>query len=251
MKVITRGEGKPEITVIGSLHGDEPAGKKAIETILEEEIEFKKPVKFIIANEEALEQDERYLEVDINRSFPGDPESSLHEEQLAAEILQEIGETKVLDIHTTHSHPEPFAVIKSMDDEIIELVRSSNVKNAVYFPTQSGNIQEFITGVTIETGYQRTDQAVENAVKVIKNFLASHGAIEADYTRSEPEIFEYFETVEGDWKFQAENFQKVEKGEDYAEKDGKTLVAEEDFYPVLMSTNGYDGHLGYKAKKIS
>lgn len=251
MKVFTRGKGTPQITVVGSLHGDEPAGKKAIEKILEKDIEFKKPVKFIIANEEALEQDQRYLETDINRSFPGDLESNLHEEQLAAKILQEIGDAKVLDLHTTHSYPEPFAVIKSMDNEVIDLVKTTNVKNAVYFPTKSGNIQEFTTGVTVETGYQGTEQAAENAIEVIKNFLAAHEAIEADYTISEPDVFEYIETVEGDWEFQAANFQKVKEGDVYAEKEGKTLVAEEDFYPVLMSTNGYEGHLGYKAKKAN
>lgn len=250
MKVTTKGKGQPELTVIGSLHGDEPAGKKAIEKILQSDIEFLKPVKFIIANEEALEEDERYLETDINRSFPGNPESSLHEERLAAEILEEIGDTKVLDIHTTHSYPEPFAVIKSTEDEVLDLVKASNVENAVYFPTQSGNIQEFITGVTIETGYQGTEKAAENAVDTITNFLAAHDAIDQDYSVSEPEIFEYTDTVEGDWEFKAENFQKVKKGEVFAEKEGETLVADTDFYPVLMSTNGYDGHLGYKAKKL-
>ncbi|MFQ3308567.1 MAG: succinylglutamate desuccinylase [Candidatus Nanohaloarchaea archaeon] len=250
MKATTKGQGQPELTVIGSLHGDEPAGMKAIEKILQTDIEFLKPVKFIIANEEALEEEERYLKTDINRSFPGNPESNIHEERLAAELLEEIGDTKVLDIHTTHSYPEPFAVIKSTEDEVIELVNACNVENAVYFPTQSGNIQEFVTGVTIETGYQRTEKAAENAVDTIKNFLAYHGAIDQDYSTSEPRIFEYTETVEGDWTFKAENFQKVKKGEVYAEKDGESLVADHDFYPVLMSTNGYEGHLGYKAKKL-
>jgi hypothetical protein len=56
--------------------------------------------------------------------------------------------------------------------------------------------------------------------------------------------------VEGDWRFKAENFELVEKGEVYAVKEGEKLEAEEDFYPVLMSTNGYNGQLGYKAEKI-
>jgi len=250
MKVVTRGEGKPRITVIGSIHGDEPAGKKAIETILDSDLEFRKPVKFIIVNEEALEQDERYLESDLNRSFPGNPERDEHEERLAAELLEEIGDSTVLDIHTTHSYPDPFAVIKSKDQETIELVEKSDVDYAVHFPTRSGNIQEFVTGVTVETGYQGSEEAAENAVEVIKNFLAAQEVIEEDYQRSNPEVFEYLETVEGNWEFKAENFKKVEEGEVYAEKNGAKLEAEEAFYPVLMSTNGYDGHLGYKACKL-
>lgn len=249
MKVFTRGEGLPEITIIGSLHGDEPAGQKAIQRILNSELEFQKPVKFIIANEEALAKNERYLEADVNRSFPGDPQSNIHEEKLASEILEEVGDTTVLDIHTTHSYPDPFAVIKSKKEDIIDLVRISNVENAVYFPSRSGNIQEFVTGLTVETGLQGTEEAADNAVKVIKNFLAAQDVIERDYASSDPEIFEYFETVEGNWTFEAENFQKVEKGEVYATRDEEKLVAEQSFYPVLMSTNGYEGQLGYKAHK--
>lgn len=250
MKVITRGNGTPQITVIGSLHGDEPAGKKAIQKILESDLEFVKPVKFIIANEKALEKDERFLDVDINRSFPGNPGSDLHEERLAAEVLEEVGDTEVLDLHTTHSYPEPFAVVKNLGEDVIELLESANVENAAYFPNDSGNIQEFVTGVTVEIGTQHSETAVENGVKVIKNFLASCGAIKSDFETSDPDVYRYYETVEGNWEFKAENFQKVSKGEVYAEKDGETLVAEEEFYPVLMSTNGYDGHLGYKARRM-
>ena len=31
MKVTEKGNGEPELVIVGSLHGDEPAGKKAIE----------------------------------------------------------------------------------------------------------------------------------------------------------------------------------------------------------------------------
>lgn len=250
MEVKKRGEGESEITVIGSIHGDEPAGKKAIEKFLEEEPDFRKPVKFIIANEKALEKDERYLETDLNRSFPGNSDSDLHEEKLAARILEEIVDSTVLDIHTTQSYPEPFATLKDTDEHTIELVKAANVDRAIYFPNNSGTLTGYVDGIIVEAGYQKSEQAVENAVGAIRNFLAYHGAIDEDYQTSEPEIYRYTETVDGDWKFEAENFKPVRKGEVYAVKEGKELEAEEDFYPVLMSTNGYEGQLGYKAEKI-
>lgn len=250
MKVHTRGEGEPEITVVGSIHGDEPAGSKAIERILGKNLNFKKTVKFIIANQKALEQDERYLDADLNRSFPGDKQSELHEERLAAEILEEIGDSTVLDLHTTHSYQEPFATLKDTDEETLELVKASNVEKAVYFPNDSGTLSGYVEGLIVETGYQKSDQAVENAVDTIRNFLAYNGAVDENYETSEPEIYRYEETVEGNWRFKAKNFERVEKGEIYAVRDGKTLEAEQDFYPVLMSTSGYDGQLGYKAERI-
>ncbi|MFB6147588.1 MAG: succinylglutamate desuccinylase/aspartoacylase family protein [Candidatus Nanohaloarchaea archaeon] len=104
MRINRLGDGKAEYTVVGSLHGDEPCGKKAIERFLSEDWEVKKPVKFIVANEEALERGVRYIDNDINRVFPGDPESDRHEEQLASEVMREVVGTRVLDIRHCLGH---------------------------------------------------------------------------------------------------------------------------------------------------
>lgn len=250
MKVEKRGKGEPEFTVVGSIHGDEPAGKKAIERILDSDLEFKKSVKFIIANEKALEAGKRFLEADLNRSFPGDKNSDKHEERLAAELLEEIGNSKVLDIHTTHSFDKPFASTESLEKPYLEMIEASGAEYVVKFEEGSGTLTEFVNGLVVEAGMQHSEEAVENAVNVIENFLAYFGAIESDFTVSDPELFVQQEKVEGDWKFLKENFQKVEKGEVYARREDEELIAKEDFYPVLMSTNGYEGVLGHKASKL-
>lgn len=252
MKVEEVGNGSPEVTIVGSMHGDEPAGKKAIENILDKKLEFQKPVRFLIANEEALKEDTRYLEKDLNRSFPGDSESEFHEERLAAEILSEVKDSIVLDIHTTMSYPEPFATVKQVNQETVELLKAANVDKAVSFEEgDSGSMTESVDrGIVVEAGRQKSEQAVENAEEIILNFLAYFGAIDREFQTSDPDFFRYYETVEGDWEFKAENFKLVEEGEVYAERKGEKLIAEEDFYPVLMSTNGYEGQLGYKSRKI-
>ena len=250
MKVIKKGEGEPELVVVGSVHGDEPAGKKAIEKILQEDIEFRKPVKFIIANEKALEEGERSLEADLNSSFPGDPDSDLHEERLAAEITEHVEDRIVVDLHTTRSTEDAFVNIKNLEEETKELVKASGVENSACFPSESGVLIEMASSaILVETGPQGTENAAKKSFEVLKNFLSCRGFIEGECSRSDPTFFRYFETVEGDWEFQAENFQKVGKGEVYAKRGDEELVAEEDFYPVLMSTNGYEGKLGYKAHK--
>lgn len=249
MEVTKLGEGKAEYAVVGSVHGDEPCGKKAINRFIERDYDLKQPVKFIIANEEALEDNQRFLDTDLNRSFPGDNASDKHEERLAAKILEEIKGKKVLDIHTTRSYPEPFATFTELNGVTKQILESSGVKNAVLFPEESGTLHEQIDGIVIEAGYQGTEEAVENAYNLIVNFLASEDIIDAEFKRSDPNIYEYYETVEGDWEFLGENFRKVKEGEIFAENGAKKLEAEEDFYPVLMSTDGYEGMLGFKAKK--
>ncbi len=251
MKKFLKGEGEPELVVVGSIHGDEPAGKNAIQKILDEDTEFRKPVKFLVANEEALEKGERFLDRDLNDSFPGDPDSSQHEEQLAAEITDEIEGKTVLDLHTTRSTDEPFATMKDTDERTVEMLENTGVKRGICFPSNSGVlIEQASNGLIVETGIQGTEKAEKDAYRILKNFLAAEGAIKEEYETSEPELYRYLETVEGNWKFEAENFQKVEEGEAYASRNGDELVASESFYPVLMSTDGYEGKLGYKAEKI-
>lgn len=250
MKVFKRGEGDPEFTIIGSMHGDEPAGKKATEKVLEKDYSYQKPVKFIIANEEALKKDKRYLDSDLNRVFPGDKDSKNREEKLAAQIIEEVGDSKVLDIHTTYSFERPFASTKSFEDPEMEMIKASGSEYAVKFDEEGGTLTDFVPGIVVETGLQKSDQAVQNAVDVIENFLAYFSIIDADFQASNPELFIHEEEIEGDWEFLKENFQEVGEGEVFAQMGDQKLVAEESFYPVLMSTNGYEGILGHKASKL-
>lgn len=252
MKVIEKGDGEPELVVVGSVHGDEPAGKKAINRLLEEDHEFNKPVKFIIANEKALEKNVRYTEVDLNSSFPGNPDSDLYEERLAAKITEHTEGQKVIDLHTTKSTEEPFVNVKNLEEETREMVRDTGVNNSVCFPEDSGVLMETASkAVLVETGPQGTERAAEKSLEVLKNFLSCQGVINGKCERNDPDFFRYLDTVEGDWIFEAENFKKVESGEIYASKEiGEVLEAERDFYPVLMSTNGYNGKLGYMAEKV-
>ncbi|MFB6193301.1 MAG: succinylglutamate desuccinylase/aspartoacylase family protein, partial [Candidatus Nanohaloarchaea archaeon] len=249
MKVYTRGTGRPEYAVTGLVHGDEPAGRRAIEKFLEEDHEFRKPVKFVVANEKAAELGERYVDDDLNRVFPGDSGSDSHEKRLASRIMEEVEGLKLLDLHTTRSYPQPFATFSNKNEVTEDLLRSVGVPNAVHFPDDSGTLNEQVNGLVVETGFQGTAMAAENALGVLKNFLAAQNVIDLEYGRLRPEIFRHFETVEGNWRFTARNFRKVREGEIYARKEDKVLKAEKDFYPVLMSGNGYSDMLGFKAKK--
>ncbi|MFB6175018.1 MAG: succinylglutamate desuccinylase/aspartoacylase family protein [Candidatus Nanohalobium sp.] len=251
MRKFLKGEGEPELVVVGAIHGDEPAGKNAIERVLNEDIKFQRPVKFIVANQEALEKEERFVDRDLNDSFPGDPDSSQHEERLAAEITEEVKGKTVIDLHSTRSTSEPFATMKDTDEKTVELLKHSGVERGICFPSNSGVlIEQASNGLIVETGVQGTENAEKDAYRILKNFLAAEQVIEESYTTSEPELYRYIGTVEGDWRFEAENFRKVEKGETYASRKNDELVASESFYPVLMSTDGYEGKLGYKAEKI-
>jgi|APHM01.1.fsa_nt_gi hypothetical protein len=156
---------------------------------------------------------------------------------------------KVLDIHTTRSNVTPFAIIAGEDRRTLEILKELSFERAANFPDVDEALISQQGAVSVEFK-QYADESVEKAYQAIVNFLAGEAAIEGKSDTEKPEMFEVFDTEEGSgYEFLASNFQEVEEGEVYAEKENSQKVAERDFYPVLMSTDGYDDMIGFKADK--
>ncbi len=89
-----------KVLVIGGMHGNEPLGIDLVKKIRDSPLAN---VETLIANKNALENNVRFLEEDLNRSFPGDINSQVYELKRPAEILKVANEFDiVLDFHNTH-----------------------------------------------------------------------------------------------------------------------------------------------------
>ena len=248
MKTEVLGEGEPEYAVLACVHGDEKSGWKAIQKLKNSDYEIKKPLKLVLANEKAFERDQRFVDVDMNRVFPGDPESDRYEERVAAELLEEVGDLKIIDLHSTASEDAPFAIVEYPSETQLEMLRSLGLEEVADM-THVGAKNPELEFVAVEVS-EKSEDPGEDAFEILRNFLAAEGVIEAEYSKSQPEIFEVYETEEGaGFEFTAENFSKVVEGEVFAEKEDEKKVAEEDFYPVLMSNDGYENMVGFKSEK--
>jgi predicted deacylase len=247
LKVIEKGCGRPEIAVVACMHGDELCGKEAVDRFLESEFEVERPVKFIVANEEAIENGERFIDTDLNRCFPGDPESGSHEERLAAKLMEELEGLKSITLHSMKEFGEMFCLVNAVDED---LVAAPGVEKAVdVAPLDKDSVEKYLDAVSVEVGEVGSDEASENAYEVLLNFLAYFNVIDREKPDGRPELFEMYEAVPGSYEFLAENFEKVEEGEKYAESEEEELRAEEAFYPILMSSDGYDEILGFRGRK--
>ncbi|MFB6116698.1 MAG: succinylglutamate desuccinylase/aspartoacylase family protein [Candidatus Nanosalina sp.] len=252
MRTEVLGDGEPEYAVVSCLHGNETCGWKAIQRLKEKEIEIEKPVKLVMANEKAYKADERYIDADANRSFPGSSDSEVHEEKLAARLLEELEGMKILDIHSTNSREAPFGVVIGPDDVQVELARSAGVERLVDMEFIGGNGLGAYTDCVVVELSKAEGEPVDEAYEVLRNFLAAEGVIQGEYEKTDPEVFEvYMSDGDGHEEFLGKNFSLVEEGEVYARKeDGTELIADEDFYPILMSKEGYPGiRLGFRARK--
>lgn len=257
--ITDRGDGEPIAAIVGGVHGDEPSGVNAVRSLLADEsngsLRLSAPARFIIANPPAVADGERSLEVDMNRSFPGDPAGRL-EERLAAIVCEAVADIPTLALHATHSSGTPFAFAAPSDPKAVELACSLSVPNLVLAEGgEIGSLSACGTVVTVEAGKQGSQSAIGHARLISEEFLTAVGALEGTPAQNTPRVFEIGPEIErpaGDiFEVLVENFTRVEAGDPFAAVDGCELVAEEPFYPVLLSADGYDDILGFRGKKVA
>lgn len=258
MYVEQLGTGDPELAVVGGIHGDEPCGEYAVRTLLEERPHVQRPVKFVVANEEARDRNQRYVDTDLNRAFPGDPDAATHEERLAAAIAAEIRGCTVLGLHSTQSYDGIFALV----DEIGPMARSICPRLSIDAVVETESADEgriFAVApdtIEIECGHQGTAQAAENAVQVTREFLAATGALPdgGEIRREDVPVFRLRGPIPkraaDTYDVYVSNFEEVTAGEVFAAVDDENVVAEEPFHPVLLSSHGYEDVFGYRAERV-
>ena len=256
MRVETLGEGEPEVAVVGGIHGDEPCGPRAIEAFLRDPPPVERPVKFVVANEEALSRNLRYVEEDLNRAFPGDPDGETHESRLAHDLLSEIRGLTVFSIHSTQSYGKPFGLCERLDTLARSVVPQLSVEALVETDRFSdGRLIEYPDVLEVEAGLQGTDEAAENARALIGEFLAAVGATgEEPRPRRDVPVYRMARVVPKApaerYEVYVDNFTRVDAGERYAAADGEVLYAEEPFYPILMSPYGYEDVFGFVGELV-
>lgn len=263
MEIHRLGEGTPEVAVVAGIHGDEPCGIRAVERLLADEAAVERPVKLIVANEEAVAAGERYVEEDLNRAFPGDPDGETHESRLAHVLAREVQGCTVLALHSTQSSAEPFAVIDTVDAIARSLAPRLPVDVLIETDEYTdGRLIEHAHTIEVECGLQGTERAAENAYWLARAFLAATGAVPAPTAedaldaaeRTEVEVFRLRKPIPkppaDSYEVYAANFSAVGAGDRFAAADGEDLTADADFYPVLLSAEGYEEIFGYAADRV-
>lgn len=89
-----------KILVIGGMHGNEPLGIKLVELFKNNKVQN---IDSVIANEIAVKTNQRFVNTDLNRSFPGDINNLQFETRRAAELIELCKSYDiVLDFHNTY-----------------------------------------------------------------------------------------------------------------------------------------------------
>lgn len=245
------GDGDPDIAVVGGIHGDEPSGVRAIRHVLDKRPTLQRPVKLVLGNPAAAVTHRRYLDVDMNRAFPGDPTADERERRLAAELRAELEGCVVLSIHSTHSAIDPLAFVSGDHPDAQALASRLPVANVVnHDPAVDGAFTSCEHVVSVEAGRQVTERATKNATKLVQAFLRLTEALPGEPTTGDPEFYtlenEVAKPADEECQLLVENFEPVEAGTTYAETSDDEFVADDSFYPILMSETGYEDIFGYR-----
>lgn len=260
MRIIEKGYGEPKISLIGGIHGDEPSGEQIItyldENIAETDVQ-NGTLQLIIANEAALQQDKRYIESDINRSFSiGNPHN--REEHLAQKLIFYLSDSDyVLALHSSQSAPPPFAMYSNINQEIKKIMNHLPIHYAV----NTGQLGERETtldskianAVTVEVGKQHSQQAIETGKEIADQFIQIFDLIDKPPYNTQPKQTE-IQHIIAERELRKEgsnpnvyykNFQEIPKNAIIAEDSGITHRATTDNKtPILLSETGYTNIFG-------
>jgi len=270
MRVEQLGEGEPEVAIVGGIHGDEPCGVAAVEGLIEERPAVERPVALVVANEEAVAAQRRYVETDLNRSFPGAADGESLEHRLAHELGTVVADCMTLALHSTQSYGGMFVLVDEVRDLQRRICPQLSVDALVETGHAEGRIFESVPDtVEVECGYQGSAAATVNAHRVAREFLVATDALpesalesgtgadapgKRDLPRTDLPVFRLGDpvpkTAADEYEVFVRNFEEVLAGESFAAADGEAVVAEEDFHPVLMSPYGYEDVFGYTAERV-
>jgi len=218
------------IAIVVCLHGNEPYG-------LEVKDKLPSALPVFIGNPKAIENNVRFTESDLNRSFPG-KEDGTYEERLAVDLLKELKKFDyVIDLHSSTSRMELFGIITKLTKEKIELARKLGLKRVAIMTDKLANgcslIDHLKCAISLEVGPHERKENAQEVVDVINNLISKN------ITGQDLEVLEIFDIIKGDKnvKYYINNFEEVKKGVLIAEGSRNKYFAPFDFIPLFVGSD--------------
>lgn len=128
-----------KILFILGTHGDERIGSHVIKILNQGNKEI---ADYIIGNPKAFEKNKRFIDVDLNRVYPGNEKSKYYEEKQAFKNFQTAKQYKyVIDIHEAKKSKHDFIIIpkNNITNNVSELLNFLDIGNVVLWPSSTGS----------------------------------------------------------------------------------------------------------------
>jgi succinylglutamate desuccinylase len=235
---------KKEILFITATHGDEKIGVEVMKKIEKQDVLER--FDWIIANNKALKQENRFLDRDLNRSAPGIKNSKVYELSRAYNLMEFCKKySYVVDIHGATVNCGIFIIVSNPKLENLFLASAIPVERVVIWAADEwkkfGPITQFVDcGVEIECGPKNSEKIKNKLFKIVKLIIKKGITFNLNQIREKEWFLVY-------GKIKKDNKKKkiINNMKDFEEikMDG------ENFYPLL--TGQYKDVICYKMKKIN
>lgn len=213
-------------------HGDETIGHKVVEKIKKLKLNSYHELIINIANPKAYYIRKRFIDQDLNRSFPGNLNGN-HEQRIAAKLFPVIKSADlVIDIHSTTSDLKDALIITKLNKKTKEYIKVIKPKYLLWMKAtkNSALISNAKVGIAFEYGSDTSRVAISNTVRDIKNLLGYLRVI--DFKNKEHK--------------KIKNYKLVKSGTVYAKYKNKYIKAKNDFTPILFGEKNYKDIFGFE-----
>ncbi len=238
-------------------HGDETIGLRVLAEI--EKLGIARDVLLPhIANYRAFAAGQRYIDQDLNRSFPGDPVGN-HEQRLAHAIAPLVGAADVvIDIHSTTSQLKDAVIVTKLDQPTRQCIEAMGPRYVLVMNATQDNalISAAPIGIGFEYGQDNDPVALRRTVDDITRLLHYLGVTAVALSPPDTPA-QYFDVVAEVTKPPGyellpdiTNYQLIRAGQSFATNGTEQLRAEEDFYPILFGEKSYQHSFGFKGWRI-
>lgn len=243
-----------KIIINAATHGDEKIGLRVSARLKKYSLK-KDQVTFNVANPHALSRNKRFVDQDLNRSFPGKINGN-YEERRAQELAPLIKSADIVfDIHSTTSSLEDAVIITKLTSETKKILEIIAPKYVLIMNATKNNalISQAKIGIAFEYGKDTSEYAIAKTTEDIKRVLIHLKIMEGVLKKKTAETV-YFNVTHSVPKppgfillKNIKNYKQIKKGQVYAKsiKTSETLVAKENFYPILFGEKKYNDYFGF------
>jgi succinylglutamate desuccinylase len=236
-----------DIAIVYCLHGDEILGKEICDKLRER---FPQII-YIEGDPKAMVEKKRFIEKDLNRSFPGNNNGS-YEEKLAHSLMEKLHDKKVvIDLHQTNTISEPFLIITKKVKNLNDLVNCFPIRKVVLMDKTISNGKALIdhvkNGFSIEFGKNTSSsEAFTITEEGLRNILTRRRVLNKSVYR----VTSIIERTNQFAFLDIANFSLVKKGAAIAKSSDATLVANYDFYPIFYGEKTFQNFLCLRAQLV-
>ena len=238
---------KTSVAIVACMHGDEIAGKYVIDT-LKKDPYIRNRVGFFIAHPEALKLKKRFIEKDLNRSFPG-KKKGITEEKLAYKLRNELKKFDiVIDLHATNSNIDSLIIVTGLGTKIKKLLKLIPIRKVAFINKKVFGGKEMIRyckiGASLEYGPDKSGRNYKKILKHVKIMLSNIGIINGRKRLSSLKTLYRVSGVYPVKKNFRQNgglydFRFIKKGQIIGRIPDKYVKSNRNFYPLFLGKGRY------------